>query len=371
MLALHAVIAVALAGVRSAGAGWPGGCPCGDPLLCEPIRTPRPFRDVLAAGSQGLGAVTDNTQIDWDVVTIVADVSVDIHNSGLYCQAHKKGVRVLQDIACDMAAHGIPGVTPAGSNCVDSNGTTSNHYYNLNISDPTARQAWVVQATATVVSLGFDGVIFDTEEGVGNPPHIADPAALVAMMSELRASLRQADPSLIMGAFVGVNSTDVIATGNPYDKLVPTFDFFAVMACVALLLHVITSCSQCHYYGGHFAVMRTVLSAVLYKLQRKRFLDDWFGLRRRYDMLACTCGAGFSAPCGSNWMGDKSKHCMTAGADAPYNFVDQFIGQWLALPGMQPRQVIMVLPAVGFWFRCDSKDPSLAPGKCKIVASNR
>jgi hypothetical protein len=191
------------------------------------------------------------------------------------------------------------------------------------------------------------------------------------MMSELRASLRQADPSLIMGAFVGVNSTDVIATGNPYDKLVPTFDFFAVMACVALLLHVITSCSQCHYYGGHFAVMRTVLSAVLYKLQRKRFLGDWFGLRRRYDMLACTCGAGFSAPCGSNWMGDKSKHCMTAGADAPYNFVDQFIGQWLALPGMQPRQVIMVLPAVGFWFRCDSKDPSLAPGKCKIVASNR
>ena len=45
--------------------------------------------------------------------------------------------------------------------------------------------------------------------------------------------------------------------------------------------------------------------------------------------------------------------------------------QWLALPGMKPRQIIMVLPAVGFWFRCDSKDPTLAPGKCKVVSSNR
>ena len=75
-------------------------------------------------------------------------------------------------------------------------------------------------------------MIFDIEEGIGNPPHIADPPALVAMMTELRAGLRQADPGLIMGGFVGVNNTDLIATGNDYDKLVPTFDFFAVM-CVA------------------------------------------------------------------------------------------------------------------------------------------
>lgn len=49
-----------------------------------------------------------------------------------------------------------------------------------------------------------------------------------------------------------MNVTDLIATGNDYQSLVPTFDFFAVMA---------------------------------------------------YDMLACTCGAGFSAPCGPNLMG--------------------------------------------------------------------
>ena len=88
-------------------------------------------------------------------------------------------------------------------------------------------------------------------------------------------------------------------------------------------------------------------------------------------MLACTCGAGFSAPCGSNWMGAKSRHCTVAGAEAPYDFVDLFIGQWLSLPGMQPRQLIMVLPAYGTWFRCDSKDPGLLPGKCSIVSSNR
>jgi len=145
--------ALALAAVWSAvsTAGWPGGCPCGKPELCLPIRTPRPERDVLAAGADGLGVVSDNTQIDWGVVTIVADVSVDIHNPGLYCQAHSKGVRVLQDIACDLAAHGIPGVLPAGSNCVDSNGTTSNHYYSLNMSDAAERKTWVERSVATVV----------------------------------------------------------------------------------------------------------------------------------------------------------------------------------------------------------------------------
>ena len=88
-------------------------------------------------------------------------VSVDIHDTGLYCQAHKNGARVLQDIACDMAANGIPGVTPRGSNCVDSNGTTSDHYYNLNFSDPTSRRQWVAEEVQMVVGLGLDGVIFD------------------------------------------------------------------------------------------------------------------------------------------------------------------------------------------------------------------
>jgi hypothetical protein len=301
-----------------AGAGWPGGCPCGDPSLCQPIRTPRPARDVLAAGADGLGRVTDNAQIDWDVVTIVADVSVDIHDSGLYCQAHKKSVRVLQDIACDMAAHGIPGATPKFSNCVDSNGTTSNHYYSLNFSDANSRTAWAARAAATVVSLGFDGVIWDVEGGIGNPPHVVDPQSLVSTMQALREALRKLDPGLLMGSFVSVNSSDVIASGNHYEKLVPTMDFFAVMA---------------------------------------------------YDMTGCACGAGTFAPCGANV--EHGAHCMLAGADAPYNFVDKFMGQWLALPGMQPRQVMMILPAVGFWFRCDSKDPHLQPGECKMVASNR
>ena len=56
------------------------------------------------------------------------------------------------------------------------------------------------------------------------------PAALVAMMSELREGLRRADSQLIMGAFVSVNVTDQIATGNDYNKLVGSFDFFAIMA---------------------------------------------------------------------------------------------------------------------------------------------
>ena len=158
------------------------------------------------------------------------------------------------------------------------------------------------------------------EEGIGNPPHVTDPAALVAMMSELREGLRRADSQLIMGAFVSVNATDQIATGNDYNKLVGSFDFFAIMA---------------------------------------------------YDMLACACGAGFGAPCGPNIIGPRAHHCGIAGANAPLQFIDLFLSQWLALPGLQNRQLMLILPAVGFWFRCDSKDPNLAPGDCKIVTSNR
>jgi hypothetical protein len=232
------------------------------------------------------------------------------------CQAHAKGVRVLQDVACDMAAHGIPGVRPRGSNCVDSNGTTSDHYYRLNFTDPAARAAWAADSAARVVALGIDGAIFDIEGGVGNPPHVVEPAAVLALVQELRAALRRADPGLIMGAFVSVNVSDLIATGNPYDRLVPTLDFFAIMG---------------------------------------------------YDMVGCACTPG-TAPCGPEIRG---KYCNIAGADAPYQLLDEFVGDWLALPGMRPRQLMLILPAQGFWFRCNSTDPALPPGACEIVTSNR
>ena len=77
------------------------------------------------------------------------------------------------------------------------------------------------------------------------------------------------------------------------------------------------------------------------------------------------------APCGPNIIGPRAHHCGIAGANAPLQFIDLFLSQWLSLPGMRPRQLMLILPAVGFWFRCDSKDPNLAPGACKIVTSNR
>ena len=64
--------------LRRSAKAWRGGCPCGDPALCHPIRTPRPSRDVFAAGADGLTNVSDNTQIDWDTVTIVADVRLPV-----------------------------------------------------------------------------------------------------------------------------------------------------------------------------------------------------------------------------------------------------------------------------------------------------
>jgi hypothetical protein len=76
---------------RRAPGGWPGGCPCSDATLCQPIRTPRPARDVLAASGDPFG---DPANFDWDAVTIVADVSVDVRDPGLYCQAHAVGRRV-------------------------------------------------------------------------------------------------------------------------------------------------------------------------------------------------------------------------------------------------------------------------------------
>ena len=48
-----------------------------------------------------------------------------------------------------------------------------------------------------------------------------------------------------------------------------------------------------------------------------------------------------------------------------------FVEQWLSLLGMRPRQLILVLPAVGFWFRCDSKQPDVAFGACSVLTADR
>ena len=52
--------------------------------------------------------------------------------------------------------------------------------------------------------------------------------AVVSLVAELSAALKQAsDGSLILGAFVSVNSTNQVASGNRYDLMATDMDFLA------------------------------------------------------------------------------------------------------------------------------------------------
>ena len=91
--------------------------------------------------------------IDWERVTILTDVSIDVHNPTLYCKAKAHGARVLADIGCDMAAHGIPNA--GGHNCVRTNGTSSDNYFSLNFSSPAEVAAFVETTVRQVNSPNF------------------------------------------------------------------------------------------------------------------------------------------------------------------------------------------------------------------------
>lgn len=208
-----------------ASARTPSPCPCTDAALCQPMRTPRPAREVMVpldmnSPAYGHGGIAGTfmgdwrAQIEWDTVTILVMATSSeygLRTGGqpsssdweVYCHAHSKGVRVLPTVA--------GGGDPAKA---------------MNVTDPTSRTEWVAKTTATMVALGLDGIMFDlewTEDQQGS-------RGISAMLAETAASFRVAQPHSLVGVWTDTNSSDVMLRGYDVPAIGRSVDFISLMA---------------------------------------------------------------------------------------------------------------------------------------------
>ena len=189
MVAATAAITAALL-LAAASAG---GCPCGDPSLCRPLSPmPKPKDEVVAFPAYELYGAgyneTEYTLYDWSKITTIAPFeplgykwpgypkppkepwpsSKEIAANGLYCTAHRHGVKVLQwsetsynGTGC--GATGLYGWCRSVQSGKDSGNST--------IFNSTAVSGWAKQTAACIVAQGFDGIMLDMEGSytVGRP----------------------------------------------------------------------------------------------------------------------------------------------------------------------------------------------------------
>ena len=254
------------------------------------------------------------TQIDWNVTTILVTGTANHFGlCGLPGSPPDKGCETHDaELYCHAHAHGVR-VVPEFAPSWDP--ATAEYGRFLNFSDPAARAAWVAEATATLTAAAhLDGVIYDIEV---TPPSYAVPpaqrAGIAALFGETKAAFHAAAPSSLVLSWESVNSSSSSANGLDVEAHAANTDAVAVMA---------------------------------------------------YDMYGTACGDYLHAP---------YPHCDKAGADAPLSFVRQLLRGWLAIPSVAAERLILVLPAVGFWFDC--ADGSLqgghVPPHCRMTSDNR
>ena len=151
------------------------------------------------------------SQIDWDTITILV-MATDSHYGlsehqpndwEVFCHAHSKGVRVLPT--------------------VDGGGNPANV---MNVTDGASRARWISNATATMLELGLDGVIFDlewTEDREGS-------LGISEMLAETAHSFHEASAHSLVGVWMDTNSSDVMLRGYDVPSIGRAVDFAALMA---------------------------------------------------------------------------------------------------------------------------------------------
>jgi spore germination protein YaaH len=208
---------------------------------------------VLATDSQfGLRTAEGSNQSDWDV----------------YCHAHSKGVRVLPT--------------------VDGGGNPATV---TNVSDPTSRAGWVTKTTATLVTLGLDGIMFDLE-WTGS-------AGITAMLAETAASFHAAQPHALVGVWTDTNSTDVMQREYDIPAIGKSVDFIALMA---------------------------------------------------YGMSQCACGDTMCEVSSCN--PDAGCRCQKPGANSNLSYLQRFVDVFRTR--VDASKLIVVWPAYGLQFSCTS-----------------
>ncbi|XP_035689824.1 di-N-acetylchitobiase-like [Branchiostoma floridae] len=115
-------------------------CPCAQPELCQPVKTP-PRKEIFVF------AVKNDTwkHYDWDRVTTV--VMFGFYSAELMCYAHSKGARVV--LKGDIKAEDVP------------------HLY-----EPRFRDDWVTNKVSLMIKQHMDGINIDIEQ----PIPATDPA---------------------------------------------------------------------------------------------------------------------------------------------------------------------------------------------------
>jgi spore germination protein YaaH len=266
----------------------PPRCPCTDPSWCTPVQAPRPSREVLVpldmnSPAYGHGGIAGTymgdwrSQIDWDTVTILVlatssqfglrtAAGTNVSDWDVYCHAHSKGVRVLPTVA--------GGGNPATV---------------MNVSDPTSRGDWVAKTTATLVTLGLDGIMFDLE-WTGS-------AGITAMLAETAASFRAAQPHALVGVWTDTNSTDVMQRGYDIPAIGKSVDFIALMA---------------------------------------------------YGMSQCACGDTMCEVSSCN--PDAGCRCQQPGANSNLSYLQRFVDVFRTR--VDASKLIVVWPAYGLQFSC-------------------
>lgn len=170
-------------------------CPCSDPSLCDPITTParnEVFVFSLEADNNTWG------RYDWDKITTICIVG--FYDPQLLCQAHSKGVRVV-----NLDAYPVS-----------------------DLLDPDKRAAWIQQEVQDAQDKFLDGLNIDTEDPI--PEGSPETDALTTLAQETTAAFQQAIPGSQV-TFDIAWSPDGI-DGRYYDAvgLANAVDFLFVMA---------------------------------------------------------------------------------------------------------------------------------------------
>lgn len=137
------------------------GCPCSDAALCKPLATPvLAEREVFVFST----AASNWPSYNWTMLTTIAVAGLGSFDPNMVCKAHAEGVRVvlLVDYAKDQ------------------------------LTNATARSAWIAQQTALLEQYALDGANIDFEDYIeaGSP----EEAALTNLVTEATAAWKKANP---------------------------------------------------------------------------------------------------------------------------------------------------------------------------------